>query len=239
MRPKPIVDGLLAALQGHLIVATLLLVPAGLVPGGTWLWPKGVGFVGVSGAIAAAGNVLLASLRPAHFAARQQSVVAPKGRRQPLLDAVGSVGLLMFGGAWLVFLPLDVFHLRLLPEPDAPVSIAGGLSVIVGAALYPLAAWENRFATPNVQDQSGQGQRVIDTGIYGVIRHPIYAANFLVAGGAALWLGSYAAAVIGLGVLAVMTVGRIIIEEAHLRANLPGYADYARRVRGRLIPFLL
>ena len=61
MRREPIVYGLLAAARGHLVVAILLLVPAGVVPGGTWLWPKGLAFVGATGAIAAAGNVLLAS----------------------------------------------------------------------------------------------------------------------------------------------------------------------------------
>ena len=79
---------------------------------------------------------------------------------------------------------------------------------------------------------------MVDTGVYRLIRHPIYAGNLLICGGMALWLGSYAA-LAGVSVLLVATVGRIVIEEAHLRANLPGYGDYAKRVRGRLIPFLI
>ena len=227
-----------ATLPGVAMAAILLLVPAGLLPGGTWLWPRGIAFVAVSGAIQLAGNSALAIWRPAHLRVRQQSVVAPKDRRQPWIDAVGSAALLVFAAAWLAFVPLDVFRLRLLPPPGPLAASVGGLAAIVGAALTPLAVWENRFATPNVQDQTGQSQRVIDTGVYSVIRHPIYAGNLLLFSGATLWLGSYAA-LGGVSVLLVATVGRIVIEEAHLRANLPGYADYERRVRPRLIPFLI
>ena len=61
----------------------------------------------------------------------------------------------------------------------------------------------------------------------------------LIIGGEALWLGSAAAALVGVGVYLASTCWRIMIEERDLRARLPTYAAYARRVRGRLIPFLL
>jgi protein-S-isoprenylcysteine O-methyltransferase Ste14 len=110
---------------------------------------------------------------------------------------------------------------------------------MLGAALTPIAVWENRFATPNVQDQTSQGQAIVETGVYRLVRHPIYLGNLLLSGGAPLWLGSYAGAYVGLGVVLVMTVGRIVIEERDLRARLPDYGAYARRVRARLIPFVL
>jgi protein-S-isoprenylcysteine O-methyltransferase Ste14 len=238
--PKAIgvVDGVLAALRGSLMIGIPLLVPAGLVPAGTWLWLHGLSFVGVHGAISLAGNVALVSRRPDHFRVRQQGVVASRDRQQPLIDAVGAAMLVGFGVAWLIFIPIDVFHLHLLPAPSQSVSIVGGLCAVAGATLGALAVWENRFATPNVQDQTAQGQRVVDTGVYGLIRHPIYAGNLLLFGGATLWLGS-TAAFLGVGVLLAATIGRIVVEEAHLRANVPGYEDYARRVRSRLIPFLV
>jgi len=71
-----------------------------------------------------------------------------------------------------------------------------------------------------------------------VVRHPFYAGMLLVYPGAALWLGSYAAAIAAGGFL-VLTLARIVIEERYLRANVPGYSDYAGRVRSRLIPYLL
>lgn len=236
---RPIGEAVRSTLLGQATCAVLLLVPAGLVPGGTWLWYRGLAFVAAFAAITLAGNVVLAIWRPPHFRVRRQSVVATPEKRQPLLDAVGSAGLIGFGMAWLVFIAVDAFRLHLLAVPNDWVAAAGGLAAMLGAALTPLAVWENRFATPNVQDQTGQGQAIVETGVYRFVRHPIYLGNLLLAGGAPLWLGSYAAALVGVGVLLVMTAGRIWIEERDLRARLPAYDDYARRVRGRLIPFVL
>ncbi|MDR3472174.1 MAG: isoprenylcysteine carboxylmethyltransferase family protein [Devosia sp.] len=233
-----IVDGLRAGLATTLPMAALLLVPAGLVPGGTWVWPAGLAFIAVTGAISIGGNIALAVHKPANFKVRRQGVIAKREKRQPLADAVGAAVLIAFGAAWLVFVPCDVFRLHLLGRPTLWVSALGAVCVVVGAALTPLAVWENEFATPNVQDQTGASQRVIDTGVYALVRHPIYAGNLLLFGGAALWLGSYAA-FLSMGVLLVATIGRIVVEEAHLGANLPGYAEYSRRVRSRLIPWVI
>ena len=233
-----IVDGLRAGLSAVLPTAALLLIPAGLASGGTWVWPEGLWFVGVYGVISIAGCVMLAVFRPANLKVRQQSVVAGHDRNQPLIDAVGSAVLVAYGLAWLAFIPVDVFYLRLLPRPAAAISFAGAAFALLGLVLTQLAVWENAFATPNIQDQTVLGQRVIDTGVYRLVRHPLYSGTFFLWGGAALWLGSVAA-FIGMGVYLAATVGRIAMEEAHLRANLPGYVEYTRRVRGRLIPFVL
>lgn len=146
--------------------------------------------------------------------------------------------LIAFGVAWAAFVPVDVFVLHLLPKPTAAVSWLGGGAVMVGTALTPLAVWQNRFATPNRQDQSASGQQVVDTGVYRLIRHPIYAGNLLLYAGAAVWLGSYAA-LGGTLVMMLATLGRVAVEERHLRTNLPGYEDYMRRVPRRFIPFLV
>jgi protein-S-isoprenylcysteine O-methyltransferase Ste14 len=230
--------GLLAGLAQVALVAVLLLVPAGLAPGGTWVWSHGLWFVGVYGAITLASTAGLSVLRPETFKVRQEGVVAARAKKQPLIDAVGSAALVVFAGGWLAFIPLDVFDLRLLPAPGETAMAIGGACSLVGMALINLAIWQNRFATPNLQDQSGAGQQVIDSGIYGLIRHPIYAGNFWLFGGLSVWLGSYAA-LSGLVVLLIATGARIALEERYLFANLPGYVDYAQRVRGRLIPYLL
>ncbi len=218
-------------------VALLLLVPAGLTPGGTWLWPRGIAFVIGYGALHMGGELVLAAMRPAHFRVRQQGVVAARDRRQPLLDAIGAVALVLFASAWLAFIPVDVFTLHLLPGPPPWASWLGGGVAAVGMLLTPLAVWENRFATPNVQDQTGEGQHVVSTGVYRLIRHPIYLGNLLLVAGAALWLGS-TAALFGVVLVLAMTLGRIRLEERDLNARLPDYADYARRVPWRLIPFV-
>ena len=233
----PIGEAVRAALQDAGLSAVLLLAPAALL--GAWRWPAGLAFVVAYFGVKLAGNLALAIWRPAHFRVRQQSVVAARDQRQPRVDAIGSAILVGFALAWMAFIPLDVFRLHLLPAPAAWLTWAGALAAALGVAVTTLAIWENRFATPNVQDQTAAGQQVVDTGVYGLVRHPIYLGYALLIGGEALWLGSVAAALVGAGVYLASTCWRIMIEERDLRARLPGYTAYAKRVRGRLIPFLL
>jgi protein-S-isoprenylcysteine O-methyltransferase Ste14 len=233
----PVLKGVLAPLPVIVVVATLLLVTAGLASG-FWIWPRAWGFLAVFAALSLAGSVTLAVAWPASFAVRQQGVVAAKEKRQPLIDAVGSVFYALCLMAWFAFIPIDVFRLRLLAPPTAALSIAGAAAVIVGLVVAYAAIAQNRFAAPTIHDQTPDGQQVIDTGLYAVVRHPFYAGLLLFYAGAALWLGSYAA-LVGVSGFLAMTLARILIEEAYLRRALPAYAGYARRVRGRLIPYLL
>ncbi len=230
-----ILRGAWSGLRTWALFAALLLIPAGLVPGGTWVWQQGLWFIGVLAVMQVGGNILLAVYRPASFAVRQKGLVAAKAEKQPLIDAVGSVGYVGFVLAWFAFIPLDVFAWHLLPAPPAWVAGAGWAVAIIGGLITHSAVWENAFAAPTIHDQSGEGQRVIDSGIYGVVRHPLYAGNLLLFGGMALWLGSVAA-LWGVGVMLVATLARIRIEEAFLRERFPDYADYSRRVRGGLVP---
>ena len=235
---RPIPEAIRAGAIGACFVAALLLLPAGLVPGGTWIWPRGVAFVAAYGGVNIVGNLALAAWRPAHFRVRRQSLVAHREKRQPLDDAVGTVMTATLAALWVAFIPIDVFRLHILPPPGPWATWIAGAAVVVGAALTPIAVWENRFAAPNVQDQTGDGQRIVDTGVYALVRHPIYLGNLLLLAGAAVWLGSYAA-LIGVGLFLASTVGRIVVEESHLRARFPEYASYARRVRARLIPLVI
>jgi protein-S-isoprenylcysteine O-methyltransferase Ste14 len=96
---------------------------------------------------------------------------------------------------------------------------------------------ENAFAAPVVKLQEERHQRVIDTGVYALVRHPMYAGGALVLIGMPLWLQSYTAALsavvpIGLG------VARIRFEEQFLRRAPKGYDTYRQKVRYKLIPFV-
>lgn len=231
-----VLKGLRSALTFLIPTAALLLVPAGLVPGGTWVWSGGLLFLGLLAALVIGSQVALAVFRPASFDVRQQPLVAGKAKRQPLIDAVGLVAYLAFLAAWLVFIPADVFALHVLPPPPGWVAGLGLAAAIAGSAIAYLAVWQNQFAAPTIHEQAGQ--RVIDSGVYGLIRHPLYAGNLMLFAGGAVWLGSTAAALATVAQLAA-TLWRIRMEEAYLRQTLPAYADYARRVRGRLIPYVL
>jgi protein-S-isoprenylcysteine O-methyltransferase Ste14 len=232
-----VLKGFLAPLPLIAITAVLLLAPAGMVAG-VWAWPRAWEFLTGFGLASIAGSVMLAVAVPASFQVRQQGIVAAKGKRQPLIDAVGSVFYALYMMAWLAFIPIDVFRLRLLPQPSGFLTALGGSVTIAGVVLAYAAIAQNRFAAPTIHDQTSDGQRVVDTGLYGLVRHPFYAGMLLAYGGAALWLGSYAA-LIGASGFLVMTLARILIEEAYLTQALPAYAGYVRRVRGRLVPYLL
>ncbi len=122
---------------------------------------------------------------------------------------------------------------------------AGGVPIaakVVGfllfAAMWLIMLWAmqvNRFFSSAARLQPDRGQRVIDTGPYRVVRHPAYAIALLGCPANGLALGSWLAAAVGaLGI--PMLLWRCIAEDRMLRAGLPGYTDYAARVRWRLIP---
>ncbi len=118
------VKGFVAGLISAALLAFLLLVPAGLVPGGTWIWPRAIWLVAVVGAVTVVGLVALAIARPASLKVRMQGMIATKEKRQPPADAVIS--------GMLVGLSPDVagFHPhRCLPSAFATPSFCAHLSL--------------------------------------------------------------------------------------------------------------
>ena len=112
------------------------------------------------------------------------------------------------------------------------------LGLILCGLGYGLAVWalaENRFFSSVVRIQTERGHVVCDSGPYRYIRHPGYAGNLLPLVGIVLALGSVWA-LIPAAVALVIVVIRTELEDRTLKAELPGYADYAQRVRYRLIP---
>ena len=106
---------------------------------------------------------------------------------------------------------------------------------LLGYALYGEVLRENAWLSRTVEVQ--QGQRVVDTGLYGVVRHPMYAATVLLFLSMPLILGSLWGFVLLLAYPAVL-VPRILNEEKALKEGLPGYEAYMQKVRWRLIPFV-
>jgi protein-S-isoprenylcysteine O-methyltransferase Ste14 len=94
---------------------------------------------------------------------------------------------------------------------------------------------ENSFAAPVVKVQRERGHHVISSGPYAWVRHPMYSGGILFCVGIPLLLGSWWGLVIS-PVFAVLFAVRAGIEERELIAGLPGYGDYATRVRYRLLP---
>jgi protein-S-isoprenylcysteine O-methyltransferase Ste14 len=103
---------------------------------------------------------------------------------------------------------------------------------------FVLSTWVyavNKFAEPSVRIQSERGHKVVDTGPYSIVRHPLYTFSSFLVVGIALALASYWALLpVALG--AVVLVVRTSLEDRMLRNELEGYQAYASRVRYRLIP---
>jgi protein-S-isoprenylcysteine O-methyltransferase Ste14 len=201
---------------------------------GTWRWWRGwVIIVGMSvGAVAT-----LVSLWDKQSGLLRERLKGPIQKGQPILDRIL---LLAFMGTWfglLFFAARDVFHLHLLPKPGAFISSLGLALTATGFYVQYLAVRENAFASLVVRHQEERGQEVIDTGIYGVLRHPMYAGGVMMMIAMPVWLESYAGA-IAAAIPACALVLRILLEERFLSHELPGYTAYKQRVRYRLIPFV-
>jgi protein-S-isoprenylcysteine O-methyltransferase Ste14 len=113
------------------------------------------------------------------------------------------------------------------------VAILGDVAVIAGLLGMSRVFFENSFAAATVQVEAGQ--RVIDTGPYAVVRHPMYTAAVIMLAGIPLALDSLWGLLIvpgGIGILAL----RLGAEERYLVQHLAGYAEYRRKVRWRLLP---
>lgn len=160
----------------------------------------------------------------------------PVHAAQPRADRVLLLGVLATGFLGLpVIAGLDAFRWHVLPRP-APVVAGLGLALFaLGWGIKSLALRANAFAVAVVRLQRERAHAVADSGAYGVVRHPFYAADPLILVGLGLWLESYAAALGAVVPVALMVI-RLRLEERLLRRELPGYAAYAERVRHRLVP---
>ena len=121
------------------------------------------------------------------------------------------------------------------PEFPSWLIVIGFVLISLG---YAFAAWalaENRFFSSVVRIQTDRGHVVCDSGPYRFVRHPGYAGNILALFGIVLALGSVWA-LIPAAVALIIAVIRTVLEDRTLQEELPGYRDYARRVRYRLIP---
>ncbi len=113
--------------------------------------------------------------------------------------------------------------------------IAASLVFLLAYCLYAEVMRENAYLSRTVEVQ--ENQRVIDTGLYGIVRHPMYFATVLLFWTMPLVLGSLPAFLVMLPFLLIL-VKRIKNEEAVLIKGLPGYDEYCKKVKYRLIPFM-
>lgn len=215
-------EAILKFLLGVVLVGVLIFFPAGtlaFVQG--WIL-MGILFV----PMLAAGFVMMAK---SPELLRRRLDAKEKVRTQDLVIKLS--GLMFLCGFVLAGLGYR-FSWYVLP---LGVSIAGAVLFLLAYVLYAEVLRENAYLSRTVG--VSEGQRVVDTGMYGIVRHPMYAATLLLFLSIPLVLGSlYALAVFLL--YPVLIVVRIRNEEKVLAEQLDGYVEYLGKVKYRLIPYV-
>lgn len=126
------------------------------------------------------------------------------------------------------------YRFRWLIMPDWTV-ILFSVIFLLSYLMYAEVLRENTYLSRTVEIQNNQ--RVIDTGLYGIVRHPMYSATILMFLSIPLMLGSFISFLIFL-IYPFIIVKRIRNEETVLESGLEGYTDYKKKVKYRLVPFL-
>jgi protein-S-isoprenylcysteine O-methyltransferase Ste14 len=201
-------------------------------PAGTLHWPAAWVFLATIGIFGLAGGLWLAKTDPALLAERMRPMMQSN---QPTAD---KKFMLVFGFValiWFLAIGLD----RRYHASDVPLALQalGWAMLVFSTGFIMWVMRENSFAAPVVKLQTERGHRVVSSGPYAWVRHPMYSGTVLFFVGAPLLLGSWWGAAMS-PLFALLFAVRAGIEERALVAGLPGYADYAARVRYRLVPGL-
>jgi protein-S-isoprenylcysteine O-methyltransferase Ste14 len=120
-------------------------------------------------------------------------------------------------------------------EVPVAVTVAGAGLMLLGQVLFALAKRENAFFSATVSIQTGRGHRVCETGPYRIVRHPGYLGMLASLLAFPLVVNSYWAFVPA-GIGALLLVLRTVLEDRFLIERLPGYVDYTKRTRSKLLP---
>ena len=215
-------------LTDAVVVAVVLFVAAGTVA-----WPRAWLLLAVLLVVRMLSAILVFRFQPTLLLERATVLLH---RDQPRPDRV-----LLFAFMTTAFIGLptvaarDVFRWHVLPAPPSFLVALGLVLFVLGWVIVASALRENAFAVTVIRFQGERRHRLVSTGIYKVIRHPMYAGNPLVLVGMSLWLGSYIAALCAIVPLGLLIV-RISLEERLLRRELADYGEYVKRVPYRLLP---
>jgi protein-S-isoprenylcysteine O-methyltransferase Ste14 len=201
-----------------------------LATAGTLHWPGAWVYLISSALLGPLCGWWLYRIDPALLAERMRPVFQED---QPAADKIFMIVFVLAILIWLIAMGLE----RRWLAADMPfaLQVLGFVLYLLSMVLILLVFRENSFAAPVVKLQSERAQRVVSTGPYAYVRHPMYSCSMPFFVGVPLLLGSrWGAAMAPLFFL--LFAIRVRIEERTLADGLPGYADYVRRVRYRLLP---
>jgi protein-S-isoprenylcysteine O-methyltransferase Ste14 len=200
------------------------------VPAGTWHYWQGWLFIAVFSASTVAFTVYLA-LHDRPLLERRMNA-GPQHEKEVSQKII--VSLIIFAFFVFIILPPLDHRIGLSPVP-AYLSFVGNIVIVLSFLFIFWVLKANSFAAANIS--VADDHRVIDTGPYAYVRHPMYAGTLWLFIGIPLALGSWLTICLVPFILPIL-VWRLLDEEKILRRDLPGYSEYASRVRQRLIPYV-
>ena len=221
-RGKLIVNALVKYCMGLLMVGLLLFLPAG-----TFAYPNAWLFIALLFIPMLLLGVVLLVKSPELLEKRLNSK-----EKETEQSVVVMLSLAMFLGGFIVSALDYRFGWSKMP---AAVVIVAAVVLLASYGLYAEVMRENAYLSRTVEVQ--ENQKVVDTGLYGIVRHPMYSVTTLLFLAIPLVLGSWIGFIIFL-VYPMILVKRIRNEEKVLEEGLPGYKEYKEKVRYRMVPFI-
>lgn len=219
---KLLIDALTKYSCGLLLVGLLLFLPAGTLcyPGG-WLL---IGLLFVP--MLVAGFVML--FKAPQLLAKRLDVKEKQGTQK---GVVAGSGLMFLAG----FVVAGLDHRFGWSRMPLAVTVAASVLFLIAYGLYAEVLRENAYLSRTVKVE--EGQQVVDTGLYGLVRHPMYMATIVLFLMMPIILGSWYALVV-FTVYPAIIIARLKDEERLLTRELPGYGEYKKKVRYRILPFI-
>lgn len=203
-----------------MLLGILLFVPAGSLN-----WPEAWLLMALLFLPMLFAGIVLMVKNPALLARRLNSRESEPAQRQVI-----ALSALMFVAAFVTAGLNKRFGWIVMPRWS---ELVAAVLFLMGFLMYGEVLRENAYLSRTVE--VAEGQRVVDTGLYGVVRHPMYAATLLMFLSMPLVLGSPVSLAIML-IYPALIVRRIRNEEELLKRDLPGYGEYTQKVKYRLIP---
>ncbi|HZA11741.1 isoprenylcysteine carboxylmethyltransferase family protein [Mycobacterium sp.] len=181
----------------------------------------------------------ISTLLPSLHLARKDPAALERRRHGGPTNETRTVQKIVISGAFVLLPAVFVFcaldhRFGWSPVP-AVVSLIGDALVAIGLGIAMLVVFQNSYAAANITVEDSQ--RVVCTGLYGLVRHPMYAGTLIMMAGIPLALDSWYGLVFVIpGVVGI--AARILDEEKMLKQELAGYREYAQKVHYRLVPYV-
>lgn len=222
MDRKLLIQGIAKFLAGVVLLGVLLFLPAG-----TLAWPQGWRLMGILFIPMLLAGIVMIRKNP-ELLRKRLNAKEKQAEQQDVLK----LSALMFLAAFILAGLNFRFHWIVLPDW---ISWTAAVIFLISYGLYAEVMRENAYLSRTIEVQ--ENQKVVDTGLYGIVRHPMYMSTLFLFLAMPLVLGSVISFLIMLLYIPIIAK-RIRNEEQVLEEDLEGYAEYKQKVKYKVIPFI-